>query len=397
MSKQFSGTRHRWMLWMASACLLALGLTACGSSSSNNTTSSAAGTTTTPTASSSEADLSKFQSMVDATMKPQTQWQGPTDPVTPPKNINLALVTCAGVVAGCVQPAEEAAKAAKSLGWKTTIYDGKGDPTVQSRVVTQAVNGGATAILLAGVDPTAIQSAMAAAKAKNIPVGSMTQGIAPTGGLSFDIGANYQKAGEVAGAWIVVDSKGKAVVLPTNDKEFKSTLALIDGAIATIKECGGCKLKSTEFFVAQNIGNGLGDRIAQKLRSNPDVNYVIGAFDPAVSDMVPAIQNAGLADKVKIISNVGLEQNLGFIRDGKVQAADIVFDNQYVGYAGIDQMSRVLTKKPLSKSSGETDPRYIYNENVPYGLVTKENVGDPKKPYRAGFDTVARFNQLWGK
>lgn len=396
MSKQLSATRGRWTAVSAALCLAALGLTACGSSSSDSATASTSSGTTS-SAANSGAGLAKFQSMVDAAMKPQTKWQGPTAPVTPPNNVKLALVTCAGVVAGCVQPAQEAAKAAQSLGWKTTIYDGKGDPTVQNQVVTQAVNGGATAILMAGVDPSAIQSAMAAAKAKNIPVGSMTQGIAPTGGIAFDIGANYQKAGEVAGAWIVVDSKGKAVVLPTNDKEFKSTLALINGAIATVKQCSGCKLESTQFFVAANIGNGLGDRIAQTLRNNPDVNYIIGAFDPAVSDMVPAIQNAGLASKVKIVSNVGLEQNLGFIRDGNVQAADIVFDNQYVGYAAVDQMSRVLTKKPLSKSTGETDPRYIYNENVPYGLVTKANVGDPKKPYRAGFDTVARFKQLWGK
>jgi ribose transport system substrate-binding protein len=385
-----TGRRSQWLL--AALCLAAVTVSACGSSSS-----STSNTSTGSTPASSNTDLAPFQKTVTAAMTPQAQWQGPTAPVTPPKNVNLALVTCAGVVAGCVQPAQEAANAAKSLGWKTTIYDGKGDPSVQSRVVTQAVNGGATAILMAGVDPTAIQSAMAAAKQHNIPVGSMTQGIAPTGGIQFDIGANYAKAGQLAGAWIVTDSKGKAVVLPTNDKEFKSTVAIVNGAIDVIKQCKTCSVKSSEFFVAANIGNGLGDRIAQKLRSNPDVNYVIGAFDPAVSDMVPAIQNAGLASKVKIISNVGLEQNLGFIRDGKVQAADVVFDNQYVGYAAIDQMSRVLTKKPLSKSTGETDPRYIYNENVPYGLVTKANVGDPKKPYRAGFDTVAQFNKLWGK
>jgi ABC-type sugar transport system substrate-binding protein len=295
-----------------------------------------------------------------------------------------------------VQPGEEAQKAAQTLGWQTKIYDGKGDPAVQARVVTQAVNGGADAILMAGVDPTAIQSAMSAAQQRKIPVGSMTQGIAPTGGIAFDIGANYAKAGELTGQWIVADSDGKANVLPTNDKEFASTQAIVDGAVGVLKGCTGCQVKAPEYFTAATIGNGLGQRIASSLQRDPKVDYVIGAFDPAVSDMVPAIQNAGIGSRVKIISNVGLEQNLGYIKSGNVQAADVVFDNQYVGYAAVDQMIRTLAGKPLSKSTGETDPRYIYNENVPYHLVTKQNVGDPKQPWRANIDTVARFNKLWG-
>jgi ABC-type sugar transport system substrate-binding protein len=185
-------------------------------------------------------------------------------------------------------------------------------------------------------------------------------------------------------------------VLPTNDKEFASTKAIVDGAVGVIKQCSGCSVKPAEFFVASTIGNGLGARIASDLQRDPSINYVIGAFDPAVSDMVPAIQNAGIGSRVKIISNVGLEQNLGYIRDGNVQAADVVFDNQYVGYAAVDQMIRTLAGKPLSNSTGESDPRYIYNENVPYHLVTKANVGDPKQPWRADISTVTRFNKLWG-
>ncbi|HEY6761558.1 MAG TPA: sugar ABC transporter substrate-binding protein [Baekduia sp.] len=371
--------------------LMAVGVAACGSSS-DSSSSSSSGSSSAGTS----AVVTKAKAAVAAAQKPWTTWDGPTASAKPPKDVNLAIVVCAGVVAGCVQPGQEAQKAAQSLGWKTKVYDGKGDPSVQSRVVTQAVNSGANAILLAGVDPAAIQDAMSAAKQAKIPVGDMTQGIAPSGGIAFDIGANYEKAGVLAGQWIVADSGGKATVLPTNDKEFASTHAIVDGAVSVLKQCASCSVKPADFFVASNIGNGLGQRIASDIQRDPKINYVIGAFDPAVSDMVPAIQNAGLGSRVKIISNVGLEQNLGFIRDGNVQAADVVFDNQYVGYAAVDQMIRTLTGAPLSKSSGETDPRYIYNENVPYHLVTKANVGDPKQPWHADIDTVARFDKLWG-
>jgi ribose transport system substrate-binding protein len=345
--------------------------------------------------SGSAQDLSKFKSVVDEASKPWTKWEGPDSTPAPPKNISLALVTCAGAVAGCVLPAEGAAAAAKALGWTTTMYDGKGDPVTQNNVVTQAINSGANAVLMAGVDPAQIGSALALAKSKNIPVGSMTQGIEPGNGIAFDIGADYVQSGVIMGSWIVADSAGKAVLLPTNDKEFASTLAIVNSAIATVKECSDCKVKTTEFFVGSNIGNGLGQRIASALQRQPDVNYLIGAFDPAVGDMVPAITNAGLADRVKIISDVGLTQNLEFIKNGNVQAADVVYDNTYTGYAAVDQMIRILNGKELWKNASAKNPAAAYNENAPQHLTTKENVGDPSKPWTADNDAVSHYEKLW--
>ena len=140
------------------------------------------------------------------------------------------------------------------------------------------------------------------------------------------------------------------MVLPTNDKEFASTVTIVNSAIDTVKKCQGCALKDTLFFTGSQIGNGLGQEVASALQRDPDVNYVIGAFDPAVSDMVPAINNVGIGDRIKIISNVGLTQNLQFIKDGNIQAADVVYDNTYEGYAAVDQLIRVLTGKGLYKT-----------------------------------------------
>ncbi|MCU1440891.1 MAG: hypothetical protein JWP85_1888 [Rhodoglobus sp.] len=353
------------------------------------------GTTTTGGA-SSDQDLSDFQSTVDAAMQPWTTWEGPDSTPTPPTGIDLALVTCAGAVAGCVLPAEGAKEAAEALGWTATIYDGQGDPVTQNKVVTQAINGGADAVLLAGVDPAQIGSALDLADQQGIPVGSMTQGIAPGNGIAFDIGADYVQSGVIMGSWIVTDSAGAAVVLPTNDKEFASTVTIVDSAIETIGTCDSCQVKDTEFFVGSNIGNGLGQRIASALQRQPDVNYVIGAFDPAVSDMVPAINNIGIGDRIKIISNVGLTQNLEFIESGNVQAADIVYDNTYTGYAAIDQLIRVLAGEDLWKNPDVSDERFAYNEGAPQHLITKDNLDDPSVPWTAANDAVSHYRTLWG-
>jgi ABC-type sugar transport system substrate-binding protein len=372
---------------LAGVVAVAGALVAMAGCSSSSDTSGSGGAAT---------DISKFQKVADDASKPWTTWEGPTSTPTPPKNIKLAVVPCAGAIAGCTIPTEQAAKAAKSLGWSVTSYDGQGDPVKQNQVVTQAINSGADAVLLAGIDPSQISSALKLAAQKKVPVGSMTQGIKPGNGIAFDVGGDYARSGVIEGSWIVADSKGKAVVLPTNDKEFASTVAIVDAAIKTVKECSGCSVKKTEYFVGSNIGNGLGQRIASALQRQPDVNYVIGAFDPAVADMVPAIKNAGIGNRVKIVSDVGLAQNVQFIKDGNVQAADVVYDNEYTGYAAVDQMIRVLTGNDLWKSPGVTDERFLYSENVPQHLITKDNVGDPQKQWVSDVKTVEHYGKLWG-
>ena len=168
-------------------------------------------------------DLAGFDKVVAEASQPWTKWEGPDSTPTPPKGVKLALVACAGTIAGCVAPLNGAAAAAKDLGWTSTMYDGQGDPVTQNKVVTQAINSGATAILLGGVDPAQIGSALELAASKNVAVGSITQGVAPGKGIAFDVGGGYVQSGVIKGSWIVADSKGAAVVLPTNDKEFAST------------------------------------------------------------------------------------------------------------------------------------------------------------------------------
>ncbi len=350
----------------------------------------------TGSSSGSSQDLSQFKSIVDTASKPWTKWEGPTSTPKPPTDENIALVACSGTIAGCVAPLDGAAAAAKDLGWTTTRYDGQGDPVTQNKVVTQAINSGATAVLLGGIDPAQIGSALQLAAEKKIPVGDLTQGIAPGKGIAFDVGGDYVQSGVIQAAWIATDSDGKAVVLPTNDKEFASTNTIVSSTLKELKKCSGCTVKPTQYFVGSSIGNGLGQQVAASLQRMPDVNYVIGALDPAVSDMVTAINNVGIGNRVKIVSNVGLTQNLQFIADGNVQAADIVYDNTYLGYAAVDQLIRVLVGQPLYKTPGVTDARFAYNENTPHHLTTKANVGDPKKPWTADNDAVSHYRELWG-
>ena len=214
------------------------------------------GSSTPSQSASSAQDLAEFAKVVAEVFCNRGRSGTALNPTpTSPKDVKLALVACAGTIAGCVAPLDGAVAAAKDLGWTSTMYDGQGDPVAQNKVVTQAINAGATAILLGGIDPAQIGSALELAASKKIPVGSITQGIAPGNGIAFDVGGDYVQSGVIMGSWIVADSKGAAVVLPTNDKEFASTVTIVNSAIDTVKKCQGCALKDTLFFTGSQIGN----------------------------------------------------------------------------------------------------------------------------------------------
>ena len=125
------------------------------------------------------------------------------------------------------------------------------------------------------------------------------------------------------------------------------------------------------------------------LRSHPQVNYVYAPYDPSAVAMVTAIQGAGMASKVKLFSYLGNQQNLGFVKDGQVQAVDGAVDNTYNGYAVVDQAIRLLDKMPLAKP---------YNENVPIQVLDAGNVGNSAKKatgWVAPYNYESRFVKLW--
>jgi ribose transport system substrate-binding protein len=295
-------------------------------------------------------------------------------PVKVPTGIKLATVSCAAVVRGCVRPVQEAGIIAKELGWSVTAYDGQGTPKGANDAVEQAVAGGANVILTGGVDPSFIAGGFKAANAAHVLIASMSQGVGPSpGGYAFDIGADYTLLGDMIGDYVIADSDAKAVMLPFDDKSFASALAFVAGAVDTVRACNTCSVLPRQYFVSTDISTTLGPRAVDLVRSNPKITYIDGDYDPAAAGIVPALANAGLKGKVKVVGGLANSQNLQYVKSGFVQTADAGFDNQYMGYMAIYQVARLLDKMPLWTTPGESRPQYIYSGHVPVRLFTTQS------------------------
>jgi ribose transport system substrate-binding protein len=329
------------------------------------------------------------------TMTP-TEYAGPTTPAKAPKNIKIAAITCLSVLHGCVSPTDGIRHAAEKLGWTVVVYDGGGTPSKQNAAILDAVSSGANVIATIAIDPNLVQLSLNEAKKAGIPVVAGSNGIdtpnpvklSPANGLGFefDVSPDYITLGLHMAQWIIADSKGKANVAIFSDKEFPSIMAQEVGVLKGLSDCKDCKVSKQIYFTATQIATQLGQMTVDYLRTHPDVDYIYGAFDPPVAAQVAALAQAGMGKKVKIVGALGNQQNINFIREDRVQAADGAYDNEYMGWAIVDQTIRLLNKQPLAEPHGE---------NLPFVVLDKTNLPPPGSDWQAHTGYQDKFLALW--
>lgn len=321
-------------------------------------------------------------------------WQGPSEPAPAPKNIKFAAIGSAAACSGCWAPVLGMQRAAEALGWDFQSYDGQGDPAKQNAAFLSAIASGADVIAASSIDPSQVQSGMQAAVDAGIPIVSGSSALSAPNSYeyadgqvqyAFDVSPDYAQMGRDQANWIAEDSDGKAVVGVFGDWEFPSVIANIEPLIEELDALGVTQYPLEKFTVNQ-VSTTLGPTVVGFLKSHPDVTYIVAPHDPGAAAMVAAIQQAGLADSVKVVSIVGSQQNLDFIRNNQVQVVDEAYDNEYMGWAIVDQSIRLLNGQDLS------DP---INENMPYILLDETNLPAPGSDWIAEFDYKSQFKELW--
>jgi ribose transport system substrate-binding protein len=375
---------HAGLATLAVAGVLAIA--ACGSGPAGSASGGSAG-----------SGSGQYASMLTlASQMTPSHYEGPTIPAKAPTGIKIAAITCYSILEGCVIPAEGIAKAAADIGWTERTYDGGGTPTTQNAQILNAVSWGAKVIALIAITPSAVQTGLEAAKNAGVLIISGSSGLnspnptvnAPAGDIwpAFDVSPDYVKLGQNLGNWIIADSGGRANVAVYGDKEFDSINAQQTGIVPALNSCTTCTISPVMYFSATQISSALGPEVVSYLRTHPSVNYIYGAYDPPTVAMITAIQNAGLAHQVQIASALGNSQNLHLVAAGQVEAADAAYDNTYMGFAMVDQSIRMLDHMPLFQPLGE---------NLPFQVLTRNNLPSDLNSWTAPFDYQAQFVKLW--
>lgn len=349
-------------------------LTACTSSADPAPSSSAGGDV------SAEVQALAAAATADAT------WQGPTESPAIQSGKHIMIIASAMAAEGVNRMAKGFEEAAAEVGWTTELIDGQGDPKLQNAALAQALTTKPDGIYLDAVDPAVVKNRLAEVRAAGIPVISVSgEEDAEASATEHQVSERPREEADALAAWLTVDSGGAARIAAFEDDGFGSTRERHEEFMERIAEyCPGCEIVVTTKFAVTELGTTLGPKAKAVLQSNPDVDYVYVDYDPAAAPIVQALAQAGFTDKVKLVAFNGDAQNLSFIREGRIQVATAAESMEWIGWASVDNMNRVL--------AGEAP---VDSDNIGIKVIDATNVPD-SGVWDGDVDFRSEYRSLWG-
>ena len=359
-----------------------------------------AGTAPTDTAPASESkdhDIDWTAKASVAMGVTPTGYQGPAEATgAVPAGQKIALVSANAALQGCVAPLYTMQDICDRLGWTYQFYDGAGNSAQQNEMIMNAVSWGADMICVCSVDPVTIQQGLQEAADAGIMVTTCSTGIfspnppeeLEASQLSYAYGCSpdYAASGRAIADWIVADAGNQGEIVIVDADEAPSCRALRVGLLEELA-LSDMEVDDSFWFTGSQVGDTLIRNVVSYLTNHPACKYVFVAYDPAAAVIVEGLNQAGMND-VKVISVLGIQQNIEYIREGNVQVATAAYDNNYMGYAVIDQYIRHLNGLDYFEPFGE---------NLPYTFLNSSNLPDQGSDWNAlsYFDYESEFWALW--
>ena len=340
-------------------------------------------------ANAGDPDLSQYEKVVtDATAT--APWNGPTEPAAAPKDKFVVEISCTHAVEGCKKSSEDIEAVAKRLGWKYKVIV-VNEPTGFDAALQTGVNAGAEAIFLQGVDAKMVPGGIAAARSKKIPLVS-SQLYNPVGpdGVDADVSSDAAQTGKILASSAIVDHKGKMHVLMLNIAEWPLPVKIMDAVKQTFDSCKQCEITYADpiDFTSSVIGTTLPQQVVAAMRRDPEINVIVEGIDPMSNFIVPAINAAGMSDKVKLYTSLGNAGPLSLMRDGNVVQADVGVSLKWAIWGAYDQLIRIMNGQKTVE------------QNVPVQLLSM-SAADQLPPSGQGFTGdrsgfADKYLALWG-
>jgi ribose transport system substrate-binding protein len=378
---------------LAAALLVALGTAACGSDSDSSSGSSSAATTPAANASSEDSGLAAAKAAVEKGRQEVTGFTapGPTLDASKLKGGSLWYIPVSASIPVLHVEAKGIQESAAALGMKFETCDGKFVPASASACIKQAVNAGATGIITDSVDPTTVGPALAAAKAKKIPVVAANSQGTPSADIQFQSMGDIESQ-PLAMNWIVADSGGKANVLAVTISGDANTAKSADlGEQQLEKSCPACDYDEVALPVAQIPK--IPENTSSALLKNQKATYGFPEFDFLAPLFARGVKQAGRVSKIKMISTNAVLSQMQLVKSGTGQVADIGANRNYIGWTAVDRLLRM--KLGLEPPTDAPAPVRVFDStNVDSLQMTQSAATDGS--WWGPTTYKDEFKKLWG-
>jgi ribose transport system substrate-binding protein len=323
---------------------------------------------------------------------PVTKWTGPTEPVKAPANKNVQVISCATVAPACRDLANGAVHGAQALGWKASYIDGKASIKGYTEAFQTALNRNPDAIVTVALPESQLQTYIARAHAKNIPVVGVTvtpEKISnPKGHYDSYVTFREDSNALLEATWVINDSKGKAKVAFLWDRGYPFLVNQLNAAQKVLKRCTGCKVEEVAYREFATAGDPVKTQqlATSLLQRNPDVEYVLLPY--GVNAQSVALAAKTLGRNVKVVSKNADPTNVRLVHSG-VLAAEVGSSTEWSGWGAIDDVVRLLNgQKPLGIAAHNVPLHYFVKSNAP---------ASGTYDYTKFFDFKSEYLKLWGR
>jgi ribose transport system substrate-binding protein len=314
-----------------------------------------------------------------------SEWPGSKTSPKAAQGKSVVIISCAQA-SNCSIDSQSAFDAATELGWKATIVDGKGDPSIYNASIRNAVNAKADGIINISVPTALVQDGLRYAAEHKVPVINASD-ITSRDPLVFgNVEHPGTVQGEMLGQWIIADSEGKAGVVILRDDEFPGIKEKEDNVSQVLKTCAGCKiLDEVRLTIQQATTPSTMQQQVQSLlaRFGKDVNYIVAPFGTIDGLVAPALRGANRTD-VKIVGYDGNKQQMQLCQQGKVNAIAVTMFT-WTGWGAVDQLNRAFQGE---KPAPQLVPAFLMTKDTCTGTKMAQDVST--------FDYKAEYRKLWG-
>ncbi|TRV74382.1 substrate-binding domain-containing protein [Streptomyces sp. 130] len=284
------------------------------------------------------------------------------------------------------------AVAAKAVGLRLQVCDGKGTPTDIGGCINQATDAAAAAIIADAIPYALAANGFDAAQKAGVPVVISNQVPDPAHPESKTLtwvpvpGSEQQTR---LFDWIASDAKGKAHILVNQSSDGQSPAAYVaDGKAALEKTCPECKLTvnkvtSSNFALVPSSTSAV-------LLKDPTITYVDAQFEQYLQPTQGGVQQTSRTD-IKVVTGSASLGGLKAVKSGSLSAATAQAA-AFQGWVDTDAALRLILGRPV--------PEYT----IPTRLFTKEGIGDVKLTEDAELSGewfgpatfTDEFKKLWG-
>jgi ribose transport system substrate-binding protein len=338
-------------------------------------------------------DPAKPELKLDVTdMIKVTRWTGPTEPAQAPSGKKVVVISCATVAPACRNLALGSVNAAKALGWKATYLDGKASIQGYVAAFQTALNANPDAIVTVALPESQLQTYIAKAHAKDIPVVGITvtpEKISnPRGHYDSYVTFREDSNALLQATWVIADSDGEARVAFLWDPGYPFLVNELRLERALFKRCTGCKVVEVAYREFATAANPVRmQQIATALlQRHPDIEYVLTPYGLNAQSVALAAKSLGR--NVKVVSKNADPANVSLVSKG-VLAAEVGSSTEWSGWSAIDDVVRILNgRKPLGLAAHNVPLHYFVKDNAPASGVYD---------YTKFFDFKTQYLKLWGR